>query len=252
MKWSYGPIGVKDAFTLGNLLGGVAGIYFVLEGRLETAGLALLLGYVFGDSLDGLVARLTGTSNRFGGALDSETDHLTQAVVPGIIVFAVYRNGGHAFLGFVLLAALVACGTFRHALFAVAKMDDPLMYCGLPRTVSGFASLSFVLSSWFVAHSGRAYVIGGCLIPALALAGLLPIPYLTHRGARRMQTYVKVFIVGVFVTPAIALFTLRDLMFDLLFVWMMAYALGAWIPLHAHERKAFFERYRRWVIDVSR
>lgn len=244
-------MGVKDFFTLINLMGGVAGIYFVLEGRLETAAVALLLGYVFGDSLDGMVARATGTANRFGSALDSETDHLTQAVVPGIIVFGVYRQGGHAALGFAIMSALIACGTFRHALFAVAKLDDPLMYCGLPRTVSGFAAMSFVLSRFFFQENPWAFTMGAVLIPALAAAGLLPIPYMTHRGTRRMQGYVKLFVVGVFVTPAIALFVRRDLMFDVLFLWMMLYALAAWAPLHLHERKAFYERYRRWASEVS-
>ncbi len=252
MKWSYGPIGVKDLFTLINLLGGTVGVYFVLEGRFETAGLAVVLGFVFGDALDGLVARATNTSNRFGGALDSETDHLTQAVVPGIIVFAVYRHGGHGALGFALMSVLIACGTVRHALFAVAKMDVPLMYCGLPRTVSGFASMSFVLSQFFFRDNPWAFTMGAVLISTLAIAGVLPIPYMTHRGARRMQTYVKVFVVGVFISPAIALFVRRDLMFDVLFLYMMAYALGAWIPLRRDERKDFFERYRRWTTEVSR
>ena len=126
------------------------------------------------------------------------------------------------------------------------------MYCGLPRTVSGFAAVALVLSRFFVRDTAADITIGAVLIPALALAGLMPIPYMTHRGARRMQTYVKVLVAGIFVTPAIALVAARDLTFDVLFCWMMLYALAGWYPLLPSERRAFFARYRRWAGEVSR
>ena len=246
-----GPIGVKDLFTLINLLGGVAGVYFVLDGRAEVAGVAVLAGYLFGDTLDGVVARATGTANRFGTEFDSITDHLTQAIVPGIIVYAVYAGRGHRALGFALMAILMACGTIRHALFSVAKLDNPLTYCGLPRTISGYASMSLVLSRWFLHAGGPAIGVGAVVIAGLAVAGLLPIPYMTHRGTRRMQTYVKLLVLCFLVTPVIAFFVRRDVMFDMLFVWTIGYTLGGWWPLRPDERKAFFERYRRWAAQVS-
>ena len=36
------------------------------------------------------------------------------------------------------MALMITCATIRQALFSVAKMGDPLMYTGLPRTVSGY------------------------------------------------------------------------------------------------------------------
>lgn len=252
VKWSYGPLGVKDFFTLINLMGGVAGIAFLVAGRPADAGLSLLLGYVFGDTLDGVVARLTRTSNRFGGAFDSVTDHLTQAIVPGMVVYVAYRQAGHPVAGFVGMSALIAFGTIRHALFSVASLDTPLMYCGLPRTVSGFAAMSFALSHVFLGTRPAGFAVGAVLIPALAAAGVLPIPYMTHRGARRVQGYVKVVGAAFFVTPAIALAMAPHLMFDVLFLWMMIYAVAAWFPLTSDERTLFYDRYRRWFADVRR
>jgi CDP-diacylglycerol--serine O-phosphatidyltransferase len=252
MRWSVGPIGIKDLFTLINLMGGVAAVYLLLDGRPEPAGVALIAGYLLGDALDGVVARATHTANRFGAEFDSVTDHLTQAIVPAIIVYAVYAAAGHRVLGFVLMAALMASGTIRHALFSVSKMNIPLMYCGLPRTISGYASMSFVLSRLFFKDARFGIEIGAVLIPALAAAGLLPIPYMTHRGTRRMQTWVKALVLGFLVTPVVAFFALRDFTFDVLFVWTMGYALFAWFPLRADERKAFFDRYRQWAVEVSR
>lgn len=252
MRFTIGPFGVKDLFTLVNLMGGVAAVYFLFEGRPPAAGTSLLLGYLFGDALDGTVARLTRTSNRFGGEFDTATDHLVQAIIPAIIVFAVYARWGHKTVGFVLMSAIMVCATIRQALFSVARLGDPLMYCGLPRTVSGYASMALVLSHTIVSFDGPHYVVGAIVIAALAVMGLLPIPYMTHRGTRRMQTWVKVLVAAFLVTPVVSIFIAAGFTFDVLFVWMFGYATMAWIPLRKDERASFFARYREWAAEVSR
>jgi phosphatidylserine synthase len=225
MRWNIGPFGVKDLFTLINLFGGVAAIHFVLVGRFELAGYALLVGYLFGDSLDGMVARATKTSNQFGSELDTATDHFSQAIV--------------------------TCATIRQALFSVAKLGDPLMYCGLPRTVSGYASMAFVLSRFFF-RGELGFALGDLLIPTFALMNLLPIPYMTHRGGRRMQWYVRVVITAFLITPTAAFILARPYTFDVLFFWLFGYAATAWIPIYPEEKRAFFTRYRAWAAEVSR
>ena len=62
-------------------------------------GYALLAGYMLGDTLDGPVARMTKTSNKFGSEFDTATDHFVQGIAPAIIVYAVYARGGHAVAG---------------------------------------------------------------------------------------------------------------------------------------------------------
>lgn len=252
LRLSVGPLGLKDLFTLVNVMGGVMAIHYVFVGQPAMAGYALLVGYLLGDALDGPVARATKTSNRFGGEFDTATDHFVQAIVPGIIVYAVYANAGHRALGIALLGAVVACATIRQAMFTVATLGDPLMYCGLPRTVSGYLAMAFVLSRWFADHLDVGVLVGAVLIPGLALMGLLPIPYMTHKGARRMQTWVKVLIGLALVTTLAALVVARDRTFDVLFAWFFGYAALAWLPLSRDERRSFFERYRRWLTEVAR
>jgi hypothetical protein len=117
--------------------------------------------------------------------------------------------------------------------------------------VSGYAAMSLVLSRFF--FGGQVgFVVGAVVIPALALMNLLPIPYMTHRGARRMQTYVKVAVIGFLVTPAAVFFVARQYTFDVLFFWTFGYALTAWAPLHPDERRAFFVRYRAWATELRR
>jgi CDP-diacylglycerol--serine O-phosphatidyltransferase len=251
MRRNIGPFGIKDLFTMINLLGGVGAIVFVVQGDLPAAGVALLLGYLLGDTLDGPVARLTKTSNRFGSEFDTATDHFVQAIAPAVIVYAVYARGGHAAAGVALMTILVATGTIRQALFSVAKMGDPLMYCGLPRTVSGYCAMAFVLSRLFFAANPARYATGAAVVSALALLNLVPIPYMTHRGGRRMQTYVKLLSFGFVVTAVAALFLARAYLFDVLFFWMFGYVLTGWIPIYPAEKHAFYARYREWAKEVS-
>ena len=252
MRLSVGPFGLKDLFTLVNVMGGVMAIHFVFVGQPAFAGYALLAGYLLGDALDGPVARATKTSNRFGSEFDTATDHFVQAIAPAIIVYAVYAGAGHRALGVILLSVVVACATIRQAMFTVATLGDPLMYCGLPRTVSGYVAMSFVLSRWFALNPELALPIGAVLIPVLAVMGLLPIPYMTHKGARRMQAWVKVLIGLALVSTLAVLVMARDRTFDVMFVWMFGYAALAWLPLSRDERRSFFERYRRWATEVAR
>ena len=128
---------LKDVFTLVNLLSGVVGVHYVVANQLRRAGYAVLVGYLGGDLPDGAVARLTGTGNRFGAEFDSIVDHFVHVVVPGLIVYSAYRQGGHELVGLFLMGTLVATATIRHARLAAERFDFPLCWCGLPRTISG-------------------------------------------------------------------------------------------------------------------
>ena len=80
MRRNIGPFGVKDLFTLVNLMGGVFAIVFAIRGQpARPPAPRCWLGYLLGDTLDGPVARMTKTSNQFGSELDTATDHFVQA-----------------------------------------------------------------------------------------------------------------------------------------------------------------------------
>src|SRR5436190_2144252 len=111
--------------------------------------------------------------------------------------------------------------------------------------------MAYVLSSFFFGMNPARYLVGGLLIAALALLNLLPIPYMTHRGGRRMQTHVKILVLAFLVTPTAAFIVARQYTFDVLLIWTLGYAATGWIPIYPHEKKAFFERYRQWMTEVS-
>jgi CDP-diacylglycerol--serine O-phosphatidyltransferase len=249
MRWSVGWFGVKDLFTMINLLGGVLGIYFAATGDIASAGYAILAGYFFGDALDGPVARATGTGNRFGSEFDSAADHIGQGIAPAVVLFAAYHKIGLTGLGVFLMAALIVTASIRQARFNVAKFDMPLTYCGLPRTVSGFIALAYPSSTLFATAVGPS--LGVAVIVLTALLNLIPIPYMTHRGGRKMQAWVKVLVVSFLVLPIASFFFARQSTFDIMFTYGIGYACLAWLPVRPEERRAFYAEYRRWAHAVS-
>jgi CDP-diacylglycerol--serine O-phosphatidyltransferase len=243
--------GLKDVFTLVNLLSGVVAVHYVVAGNLQRAGYSVLIGYLGGDLLDGAVARITGTANRFGAEFDSVVDHFVHVVVPGLIVYTAYRRGGHELIGLVLMGTLVATATIRHARLAAERFDFPLCWCGLPRTISGFVAMSFPLSHTFFAANDWRYTTGALVVVPLCILNLVPIPYMTHRGQRAMQPWVKVIVAAFFAAPVVMFLADRPYLFDVFFIGSAGYALTGWVPVRPEERRAFYAEYRRWSAALA-
>jgi phosphatidylserine synthase len=250
MRWSVGWFGVKDLFTMINLLGGVVAIYLAALGNPVWAGYAILAGYFFGDALDGIVARATNTGNRFGAEFDSAADHVGQGIAPAVVVFAAYHQMGHTVLGGVLMAALITTASIRQARFNVARFHFPLAYCGLPRTISGIVALAYPNSMLFQQFR-YAHLLGVVVIGLMAVLNLVPIPYMTHRGERKMQTWAKILVVSFLVLPFAIFAFARSYIFDMMFIYTFAYACGGWVPILPAERRAFYAEYRRWATVVN-
>lgn len=249
LRRKFGPFGLKDVFTLVNLLSGVVAVRFVQRGEVRSAGYSVIVGYLLGDVLDGPVARMTGTANRFGAEFDSITDHFVHVFVPGIILYTVYQRGHHGDLGLAALALLIAGASIRNARFAASRFDFPLCWCGLPRTISGFAAMSFSLST--LVHRSHGYVVGFFVVAAFSCLNLVPIPYMTHRGRRAMQLYVKVPVIAYLLSAPVTFLVARRYTFDMFLIGIVCFALAGWFPVHPDERREFYAEYRRWADDVA-
>lgn len=245
-----GPFGVKDLFTLVNLLSGVAAVGFVAEGQVRHAGYAVVAGFLLGDIPDGAVARLTGTANRFGAEFDAISDHFVHVFVPALMIYSVYQRTHHRALGLATVALLVGCATIRHARFAAARFHYPLCWCGLPRTISGFAAMSFPLSTLFARVGGR-WVVGFVVVGGLSVLNLVPVPYMTHRGQRGMQLYVKVPVVAFFLSAPVTFVVARGYTFDVFFLGLLWFTIFGWFPVRPDERRAFYAEYRRWAAELA-
>ena len=246
-----GPFGLKDVFTLVNLLSGVIAVRFALADQPKKAGYAVIFGYLCGDLLDGLVARVTKTGNRFGAEFDSVTDHFVHVVVPSLILYVVYDDGGHGWLGLACVAVLVSTATIRHARLSVERFEFPC-WCGLPRTIAGFAALSFPLSKFFFSDYPERYWAGFLVVLALSALTILPIPYRHHRGDSRLPFHYRALIALFLITPVVAFVFDRNYAFDVFFFWIAGYAITGWVPVGRDGRRAFYAEYRRWAAEVAR
>jgi CDP-diacylglycerol--serine O-phosphatidyltransferase len=137
---------LPSLFTIGNMFAGYFSIVSTLDGRYDHAAIAIFVG-AFLDSLDGRIARLTGTSSNFGMQLDSLADVSTFGIAPAILAFhwGVSTLAGQTAVfddvykfGWLASFAFLIAGALRLARYNVQslKPNDPTAskrhFVGLP------------------------------------------------------------------------------------------------------------------------
>jgi CDP-diacylglycerol--serine O-phosphatidyltransferase len=122
---------IPALFTIGNVLCGYLSLHATVKGRYDlAAGLIFLAGFL--DSLDGRVARMTGSTSAFGEQLDSLSDVLSFGLSPAFLVY----HWGLVEYGRIGLSAsflFLVCGACRLARFNVQlNVVDKRWFVGLP------------------------------------------------------------------------------------------------------------------------
>lgn len=82
---------IPNLLTLLNLLFGVIGIIWVLDGNILSGAYFILIAAAF-DFFDGLVARLLQVQSDIGKELDSLADVVSFGVLPGLILYMMTKN----------------------------------------------------------------------------------------------------------------------------------------------------------------
>ena len=108
---------LPNLFTTGSLFAGFYGMIASIDGDYRSAAIWILVSSIF-DGLDGKVARLTGTTSKFGVEYDSLADLVAFGVAPGILMYSwALRPFGR--LGWLAAFLFVVCGALRLARFNV-------------------------------------------------------------------------------------------------------------------------------------
>ncbi len=118
-------------FTTGNLFFGFFAIVHSSLGNFDRAAAGIVLAAVF-DILDGRVARLAGSTSRFGSEYDSIADTVSFGVAPALLA---YWGGNLQALGRTGLAMAfiyTACAALRLARFNVSPGRYKGHFQGLP------------------------------------------------------------------------------------------------------------------------
>ena len=133
---------VPSLFTLFNLFFGIWAMVLATRGDFYRAGWFIVFAGIL-DTLDGRVARISGTGTRFGAELDSLVDIVSFGVAPAFLMYQVeFAGAGQAawiFCYFYVMAAAI-----RLARFNVTQAGRPKAYfIGLPSPAAGMTLATY-------------------------------------------------------------------------------------------------------------
>jgi len=104
-----------DAVTVIGTAGVATGaLVFFPRGSLF-GGTVFITCFVFADSLDGVLARMVGSSRRWGAFLDSTLDRVGDGAIFGGLVWWYLRGGDQPWLGALALGCLVGGSVVSYA-----------------------------------------------------------------------------------------------------------------------------------------
>jgi CDP-diacylglycerol--serine O-phosphatidyltransferase len=186
---------LPHVLTTGNLAAGFYSITLSASGNLDRAALAIIFAGIC-DLLDGRVARMAGSTSRFGAEYDSIADTVSFGVAPAMLAFSAGALQELGWTGWVLAFIYTACAALRLARFNVQPERFTGRFEGLPSPAAAGMVLSSVWFGGFLRESGLALDIPAALAGlGVALVGLLmvsPIPYRTFKGVRLGGSYPTV------------------------------------------------------------
>jgi phosphatidylserine synthase len=240
---------IPNFLTTINLLGGVVAICLCVDGRPFAAGVAVMLGYVLGDALDGWAARKLGVSNEFGAEYDTIADHTAHVIAPAAIVYTVYRDVGllpgrwGQILAITLAAFIIVSSSIRHARNIVAPVEFKGVWAGLPRTVLGFLAIGYC-NATLAPYAPGGWWLGVVLIPLMSILTLTRLAFPSHHlpnSKTANKQWRNLAIAAFFVLTFGVLFIKPKFMFDILFFFMAGYSMSAWMSMDVQERGKYRE-----------
>lgn len=196
---------LPNLFTTGALFSGFYAIVAGMNGRFETAAIAIFIAMVF-DGLDGRVARMTNTQSKFGAEYDSLSDMVSFGVAPGLVMFSWALSGLGKF-GWAVAFIYVACAALRLARFNT-QIDtaDKNYFSGLASPAAAAVMAGIV---WVCQEQGWVgenvpvvlAIVAGCLT---ALMGFLMISSVKYNSFKSFDLQGRVpFVVMILIVLAI-------------------------------------------------
>tara|TARA_B100000900_G_scaffold78366_1_gene62773 strand:+ start:1020 stop:1778 length:759 start_codon:yes stop_codon:yes gene_type:complete len=85
---------IPNFLTLLNLICGCFSIAFAFQFQFDAVLILVLFGVLL-DFLDGMAARILNAETSFGKHLDSLSDLVTSGIVPGIVVYQLFKLSGN-------------------------------------------------------------------------------------------------------------------------------------------------------------
>jgi CDP-diacylglycerol--serine O-phosphatidyltransferase len=133
---------LPNLFTTVALFAGFYAIVASMKGLFDVAAIAIFVAMI-ADTLDGRIARLTGTTSSFGAQYDSLSDMVSFGIAPALVTYSLALNILGK-VGWVVAFSYVAATSLRLARFNVQSSScesDKRYFKGLPCTAAaGFVA----------------------------------------------------------------------------------------------------------------
>ncbi len=192
---------LPNIFTALNMACGFASVLLSVQGKIYEGAMILILGAVF-DSVDGRVARITGTSSSFGEQFDSLSDLISFGMAPAILVYQKYLYS-YGRLGAVVSFIFLLCAALRLARFnANIEKVGSSFFQGLPSPGAALGIIgAIIFSTKFTFIDNFSFVF----LPYTAFYGILmitTIPFYSFKDSEFARKYRKISLSVVFLIIA--------------------------------------------------
>ncbi len=177
---------LPNLFTTGAMFSGFYAIVAGIGGHFIPAAVAVFIASLL-DSMDGRVARLTGTQSDFGVQYDSLSDLVSFGLAPALVMYtwslSTLRDYGPVWgkIGWSAAFIYAACGALRLARFNTqAGVADKRYFQGLASPAAAGLCMAYVWSMNVYHFSGAevAFVSLGLIV----VAGLLMVSHVRYHS----------------------------------------------------------------------
>ena len=179
---------LPNLITTGALFFGFYAIVAAMNGHFVAAALAVFGAFCL-DTLDGQVARWTGSESEFGAQYDSLSDMVAFGVAPALVAFswALSQLGQ---VGWVVTFIYMACAALRLARFNTS--GDNYSFTGLASPAAA-AIVASTVWLWSEALGGPATMFAAIAMAAVvAGAGLLMVSGFTYYSPKHLHVKGRV------------------------------------------------------------
>ncbi len=164
---------IPSLFTILNLFSGFLSVINAANGELNHACMFIIYAALF-DAFDGVLARFTGTSSKFGVELDSLADVVSFGFAPSMILFKFYYYHLDG-IGIALASLPMIFSALRLARFNAQLVGfDKNYFSGVPVPIS-----AITISSFFLFYYDSNFGHDLSVVFVYVLTFLLPVLMLT-------------------------------------------------------------------------
>jgi len=218
---------IPNTITSMNLLCGVMGVIFTIEGRIDIAFPLMILGAVF-DFFDGLAARLLKAYSNIGKELDSLADMVTFGVLPSVLLYKTMVNtSGQSFWCYIPLLIAVF-SALRLAKFNLDERQHS-SFLGLPTPACAMicGSLAYYIyvtpdTAYLCLFTYKFYITAATIILCELLVCELPMfsmKFGTNEKTGKLVNIIRIIFFALSAVYAVVILAL-SLNWSLIIFWM--------------------------------